>query len=122
MIDVNDIESVYPFIAEQRATLALDGTRPTPLVRGLPTAHATRLDVFVKQSLTTVGDRISDITVRTYSQGREFYVDTAMSGDLSTATASFVVTGILGETTDVLVTTAYDGQQNAVVCWAVARS
>lgn len=128
MIDAS-VETAFPFIAEQRGQHDFADNTPVAVLLGIPTAHATRLDIFLQQTTTLARGRIVDVTVRTWSQGREIYVGYSVSGAISSSTAAIVVAPtvdanacLLGDTTDVLVTVRGNVSSNVVTCWAVARS
>lgn len=86
----------------------------------LSTAHATRVDLMVKLE----GTGSINVAMRSWSQGREFYVETSL-GSVSTATAAVAINqstfpGVaIGETVDFVFESEETDQ--TVTMWAVAR-
>lgn len=115
------VKTAHPFVAEARGTGAPPpGPARLTVVEALPTAHARRLDIFGKLDSGSV-----DVYLRSYSAGREFYVEKLLASGITDSSWSLVVDELtqpdvaIGATVDVQIQTTDTGL--TITCWAIAR-
>lgn len=130
MLEIFHKQTVCPTINEARGSVVADISGSNiPVVTNLPTGHAKRLDILLRQTATGGGNGVTAIKLRTYAGGQEFSHTVQIHGAFTAATHAVVVEApystatieyAIGDSIDILIDNG--NQSNTVTVYVIARS
>lgn len=130
MIETFDTHSAQLLTTEKRQSGSVAGSASSAVVlANLPTGHARRIDILLKQTATGGGKGVQKVYLRSYSTGREFYFEKQINAGFTTSTHAITFgTAFSAATTDEAIGASVDilidngSDTNTVTVYAVARS
>ena len=130
MLETFEKQTVFPMTSEKRGSSLVDAAGSNvAIVSDLPTGHASRLDILLKQTATGAGNGIQSVSLRTYAGGKEWSHTVQLHGAITTATHALVVAVpynatsnelAIGISVDILVSNGT--QANTVTAYVIARA
>lgn len=130
MIETFDTHSAQLLTTEKRQSGSVAGSATGAVVlANLPTGHARRIDILLKQTATGGGNGVQKVYLRSYSTGREFYFEKQINAAFTTSThaITFGTTystatedEAIGASVDIVIDNGTAA--NTVTVYAVARS
>lgn len=130
MLETFEKQTVFPMTTEKTGEAVVDASGANvAIVSDLPTGHASRLDIILRQTATGAGNGVQAVTLRTWTSGKRFSHSVQIHAAFTAATNAITIAVpynaasseySIGNSVDILVTNGT--QSNTVTAYVIARA